>query len=529
VRQSFVVHSPLRFLANLSFWQKSFLSVASGIFSILIFPKPELSLLAWFCLVPLTISIYQEPKSGPAFFFGFLTGFVFFIGVCYWITDVLKSYGGLGWSGAFALFLLLVTYLSLFFALFSLLFSRISFFLPTHCFYLSPFFWVTAEYLRGHLLTGFPWCLLGYALVDYVNLAQVSTVLGIYGMSFAAVIVNSLVASVFLTPAKVAIYRLAVVFLLLVGTAIFFSWRKEELSKAKQEVRIVQTNISPEQSWNRESKVVLLNELSDLSTWGNKDRKPFDEPKTIPIIVWPETPAPFYFNHDPEFSQRMRNLARISARYLLFGFVDFKASNTRPNNQRDPYNSVALLAPSGQAISQYDKIHLVPFGEYVPYASFFFFIDKISTEAGNFKAGTRLVVPFVGGEGKLGTFVCYEAIFPDLVRRFASEGANVFVNVTNDGWFGNSAAPFQHLNMARFRAIENQRYLLRAANTGISAIIDPYGRVKGKTSLNVRTVLDSTFELENTLTLYTRYGDVFSWVCLGVTLLFVGFLARRSL
>lgn len=475
------------------------------------------------------ISIYRERKSRHAFFFGFLTGFVFFVGACYWITDVLKSYGGLGWTGASALFLVLAAYLSFFYAAFSLSFSRLSLFLPIHCFYLSPFFWVTVEYLRGHLLTGFPWCLLGYALVDCVNLAQLSTITGIYGISFAAVIVNSAVASLFLTPTKGAVYRLGVVCLVIGGTAVFFSWKKEESSKAKQEARIVQTNISPEQSWDRESKEALLNELSDLSTQRSKERKSLAELRTVRITVWPETPTPFYFNHDSEFSQRMRNLAKTSAGYLLFGFVDFKPSDNHPN-QRDPYNSVAFLSPSGLEISQYDKIHLVPFGEYVPYASFFFFINKISTEAGNFKPGIRLVVsPFGGRDQRLGTFVCYEAIFPSLVRSFAFEGASVFVNVTNDGWFGTSAAPFQHLNMARFRAIENHRYLLRAANSGISAVIDPCGRIQKKSPLNVRTVLDSTFEFENTLTLYTKYGDVFSWVCLGVTLFFVGFLVRGSL
>ena len=147
---SFVVHPPLRFLTSLNFCQKSLLSVASGILSILTFPKAELSLLAWFCLVPLMISLYRERSTWQAFFFGFLTGFVFFIGVCYWITDVLERYGGLGWTGAFALFLLLVAYLSFFYALFSLSFSRLSIFLSVRCFYLSPFFWVTAEYLRGH-------------------------------------------------------------------------------------------------------------------------------------------------------------------------------------------------------------------------------------------------------------------------------------------------------------------------------------------------------------------------------------------
>ncbi|HKZ42148.1 MAG TPA: apolipoprotein N-acyltransferase, partial [Candidatus Hodarchaeales archaeon] len=201
-------------------------------------------------------------------------------------------------------------------------------------------------------------------------------------------------------------------------------------------------------------------------------------------------------------------------------FVDFRNSDpSQPDGL--PVNSVGLLSPSGEKISQYDKVHLVPFGEYVPYPKLFFFVDKISTEAGNFLPGGDTTVSKLENGHCLGTFICYEAIFPDLVRQFSHNGAEVLVNVTNDAWFGDSAAPFQHFNMARMRAIENRRYLLRAANDGISAIVSPYGEVLTTARRYDRTVLEGGFETSTSQTLYTRFGDVFAWAC---TLVSAGFL-----
>jgi len=174
-------------------------------------------------------------------------------------------------------------------------------------------------------------------------------------------------------------------------------------------------------------------------------------------------------------------------------------------------------------------VHLVPFGEYIPYPGLFFFIDKISTEAGNFKPGTHLVVSALDEKRKIGSFVCYEAIFPELIRRYVDGGAGVLFNLTNDGWFGDSAAPYQHLNMARLRAIENRRYLLRAANSGISAVVNPDGVVLERTKLNQRVVLEGDFTFESTKTVYTRYGDWFPWLCMLVSVFAEGGLIWRRI
>ena len=212
----------------------------------------------------------------------------------------------------------------------------------------------------------------------------------------------------------------------------------------------------------------------------------------------------------------MNGLAESSRSSLLFGFVDWPMEDA--SSDTGPYNSVATVSPKGELIAQYDKMHLVPFGEYVPWSWLFFFVEKISTGVGDYRPGSRVVVSRLESGEKVGVFICYEAVVPDLVRRFVAEGAEVLVNITNDAWFGSSAAPHQHLLMARMRAVENRRYLLRAANSGISAVIDPLGRVLSSTGLHRRTVLDGTFRFRQAPTFYSRNGDLFAWLCLALSL-----------
>ena len=458
------------------------------------------------------LASFRETSSSRSLLLGFVAGLVFFFGTCHWIAGVLLNYGGLLWIGAQLLFLLLALYLSSLYALFTWAFARLSLSAPSICFWLAPALWVSTEYLRAQVLTGFPWCLLGYGLVDAVNLAQIAKWTGVYGLSFAAISVSAFATEVAVRPSRSAALRLGSVASVLLCLASGFSWTGKEPGKATDLVRIVQTNIYLDQKMDAVTKSSLLDELAKLSI-------PSEEPRidarsdVVRLILWPETPAAFYFNHDPEFRRRMESIATSSDAYFFFGFVDFRR---RPSGdvERDPYNSVAMIAPDGRAISQYDKVHLVPFGEYIPYQNLFFFVDKISTEAGNFRPGDRVVVTPLDNRHSAGTFVCYEAVVPDLVRQFARDGSQLFVNVTNDAWFGESAAPFQHLAMARMRAIENHRYLLRAANNGISAIIDPDGRIVNSVPRNQRTFLEGHFGFETQMTVYSQYGDIFAWLCL---------------
>jgi apolipoprotein N-acyltransferase len=445
---------------------------------------------------------------------GLTAGLVFFVGTCHWIANVLRQYGGLSLIGAVLLFALLAVYLSLFFSLFAWTFAKLSNRHAVLCLWLAPAVWVATEYLRAHLNTGFPWCLLGYALVDAVDLAQFATLTGVYGLSFLLMTVNSTLSALLLRFSRVAFYHFLGVIAGVLSLTGLLALRRPELSTGHHSVRIVQANINLDQKWDLESKHSTLVELSQLSCL-RLAATPDSQSEKVHLILWPETPAPFYYNHDSEFRSRMQEIAVSAGSHFLFGFVDFRS--TPGHQDPNPYNSVALLGPHGELISQYDKIHLVPFGEYVPYTNLFFFVEKISTEAGNFKPGTRIVVSPLGPNRRLGTFICYEAVVPDLIRQFARDGAQVFVNVTNDAWFGESPAPFQHLAMARMRAIENRRYLLRAANNGISAVVDPYGRIVTTLERNQRKLLDSAFDFETMLTTYARHGDVFAWTCLAVT------------
>ncbi len=510
----------------LSLRQKASLAVASGILHVLLFPKFSMAWLSWIALVPLLIAIFRETGCRRAFLLGGIFGITFFSGCCYWIPGVLQGYGDMPWTGAVLLFALLIVYLALFPGSFAYAFARLSLRLPRACFLLAPFLWVSTEYMRGHILTGFPWCLTGYALADYVNLAQIATITGVYGLSFLAVLISALVSGL-LFRSRLALGCLAIAIATLSGF-VWVGLNRSEIGGTQDgHARLVQTNIDLNQVWNQQSKALILKELTDLSLSPSVDdpagmqglERRTLEKAAIKLLIWPETPAPFYYHHDPPFQREMNALATASGSTLLFGFVDWRTGTL--GSDSGPYNSAGTLSPKGNLIAQYDKMHLVPFGEYVPFSWLFFFIEKISTEVGDFQPGNRVVVSDLESGERVATVICYEAIVPHLVRRFVLAGAEVLVNITNDTWFGNSAAPYQHLLMARMRAIENDRYLLRAANSGISAAIDPYGRVMESTELHRRTVLDSPFGFRRASTFYSRYGDVFAAVCMAVSLVLV--------
>ena len=492
------------------------LALSSGLLNIVIFPRIEISWLCWVILVPLLAAGVLENRLLRAFLAGWLAGAVFFLGNCYWIIHVLIQYGGLPPMGAFFCLLLLVAFLACFYGAFLLVLCWMARFSPTFSLAAAPFLWVGFEYLRTYLLTGFPWCLMGYALLDQGSIVLLSRWTGVYGLSWLVLLLNSMAAGLLLTPFRSPLRRSLAGLFLVLAVAIISLWGMEETNPAGTSVRIIQPNVSPDQVWKEPEKTDILDELGQLSREKESGIPIGKREAELGMLVWPETPAPFYFHHDPDFRLRLRELARQTGAVFLFGFVDLRPSQR--TGEPDPYNSLAVLSPKGELLSQYDKIHLVPFGEFVPYPWLFFFIEKISTEAGNFVPGKTRSMADLGERGKIGAFICYEAIFPDLVRRFAREGATVLVNITNDGWFGDSAAPYQHLNMARLRAIENNRYLIRAANNGVSAIIDPYGKVLARTRTDEKTALQGTFSFQKETTFYSRNGDIFAWGCIWISL-----------
>jgi apolipoprotein N-acyltransferase len=307
-------------------------------------------------------------------------------------------------------------------------------------------------------------------------------------LSFLAALVNSLIAFAILKRRIIPAASAALIVLI----AWFLPVLGRTPSGDRVPVRLVQTNIPLDQPWKKPESDRLLDELGVLST------RDTAKPK---LVVWPETPAPFYLN-DVEFRSRMQNITRGLGAYLLVGYVDAKGP--------EPTNSAALLSPAGEQLSRYDKMHLVPFGEYVPFKRFLFFAESLTKEVGEFAPGAEYTISPMDGHS-ISTAICYESIFPDLVRRFVKKGSELLVVITDDGWFGRSSAPYQHLRMGVVRAVENRRWMVRTANTGISAIVDPYGKIEAETPLGERMILDGNVQFRTDRTLYTEYGDVFAY------------------
>lgn len=485
-------------------------SLLSGALLIGCFPKPQVMLLAAFALVPLMLVLSFERQRRWLFLYGYATGGVFLVGSFYWLQNVMVTYGRLSAPLAAGVLAALVAVFALFFALFSLWVGELARRNRGVALALAPFVWVAVELLRTHLITGLPWNLLGYALADRPRLIQSASLTGIYGISFLLVVVNTAIAGVLLARTRRALL-LGTATLLLVGAIILAGPHLLEVPSTSTAV-LVQTNLpqlsSYEPNW-------VTNHQRELSELYHLTLKAVEEQAARPaLVLWPEVPAPLYFHHDPRLRAQLMALAQATRAYVLVGIIAYHKDATGRDR---PYNSVVLLAPSGELVGQYDKIHLVPFGEYVPWKPLFGGMRRLVAEVSDFAPGTNKTLLTVGGV-RAAVVICYEAIFPALVRDFVVRGADVLVNISNDGWFGRTAAPVQHFNMARVRAVETRRFLLRATNTGITAVIDPYGRVVARAPTGVRTVLVAGFAPCYEQTLYVRYGDWFALLCLVVAL-----------
>jgi apolipoprotein N-acyltransferase len=479
----------------------------SGLLLVLSLPKPDFYPLAWIALVPLLFAIAETESIAQLLATSYAAGLVFFSGGFYWITETMMIYGGLSAPSAAAVGALFALSFALYFVVFGLaLYFAIRKFGAAGLFFAAPL-WVMVEWLRSILFSGFPWMLSGYALVPYAGILQMAAWTGVYGLSFLATAINSLIAYGLLQNHKGRAIPLGTA-----AAAIVVAWALPVFGVPSTgdplPVRLVQTNISLDQPWRKPESEKLLDELAALSTRdGGKPR----------LVVWPETPAPFYLNEDADFRLRMQSIARKLGTYFLVGYIDAVGEG--------PANSVGLLSPTGDQISRYDKMHLVPFGEYVPFKRLLFFAESLTRQVGEFIPGTDYTVSPVDGH-KISTAICYESIFPNLVREFVKRGSELIVVVTNDGWFGESSAPYQHLRMGIVRAVENRRYVVRLANTGISAIIDPYGKIEAETPIGVRTILDGKAYFRSDRTFYTRYGDVFVYA--NLLLVIVMFVWRKN-
>lgn len=502
-------------------------SLLSGTLLVPAFPTGDLFALAWVSLIPFLLVI-QGRDAKTAFWAGFLMGLPYFGGTLYWIYHSLHVYGHISLAASIAAVLLLCLYLSLYPAVFAVLCTRTMRSTDLPLLVVAPVYWTSLEYIRSYALTGFPWSSLGYSQYSFLPLIQISDITGVYGISFLVVAFNAALVDVMIfrlrkreRPLLSLLPTLSGLVLLVVAISVAFLYGFTRLAERRDgteiRVAVVQGNIDQDKKWDSAFQLYVRDVYYGMSL-----RTAQVEPH---LIIWPETSIPFVFNDDKKRSADLAAFQKGLGTYLLFGSI-LRAE--QPEQVRSaaspPYsNSAVLLDKDGTISYVYDKIHLVPFGEYVPLRKLLFFIDKLAYTIGDYEPGddyVRALTPF----GSFATLICYEVIFPGLTRKFFIQGGDFIVNLTNDAWFGRTNGPFQHFSMAVFRAVENRKPVVRAANTGISGVIDSNGRIVRSTSLFERTAFVDMVRTDRKLTFYTRYGDVFSYSCILIALL----LARRK-
>lgn len=524
------------------------LVLLSAALQVVIFPLPGFYGLAWVAVAPLLVAILRarspetlqlqldgrlEPtRLLPAspwqgFVLGYVCGILWFAGTCYWIFDTMHRYGGLPVPAAALALILFCMYVGLYHGMFGLLLALVVGYTPKPAgsgasirrgLVAVPFLWVTVEFARTRI-TGFPWELLGYSQTGNFALTRIATLVGVYGLSFEIVLVNSVFASAFLAPKERRKWLLtaacAAALILQAGRFV-----APPTVATDHMALLVQPNIPILEGsmWTREYFQDTLRDLTALSLHpaGEKADQHYD------LIVWPESPAPFYTN-DPLFREAVSALARQSRTWVVTGSIGITPMMHGGGENSQIFNSAVVVSSQGEWVGRYDKVHLVPFGEYLPFPKLFAFAGGLTKEVGEFQQG-RTHTPLDVAGARLGTFICYESIFPDEVREGPREGAQVLLNISNDGWYGDSGAWKQHLQQTEMRAIENDRWLLAGANTGKTASIDPYGRIVATIPRKMRAALGAPYALISGTTFYTRHGDWFAYLC---AIISVGVLLAR--
>ena len=493
-------------------WQDLALAGLSSGLLILSFPKAGLDFFAWVGLAPLFISL-DGKKPQTAFLLCFLSGWGLYTGIFYWIWT-LPSFNLLD-------YLLLATYLSIFLGTFGLILGYVRSRTNLSLAFVAPPLWVVLEYIRSHAgFLGVPWMLLGHSQFLHPTLIQITALTGVYGLSFLIVLVNAVVAEIApgvrsstradlrIAAARFRPVTIALVITLLGGSLSYGRWILSD-DQAGEELRVsvVQGNIPQDQKWDQAFRTEILNKYISLTRVAARDAPA--------LIIWPETAVPGDVQHSPVLLRALGGIAHEAGSYLLVGssatakFSDKKLAGKE-------YNSLVLLSPDGAIAGEYRKQILVPFGEYIPLRGTVRWSEAIATPRQDILAGNHSTL-FTMGPLVFGATICWENVFPDLFRDFVQGGARLMINATNEAWFGETAASYQFLAMSVFRAAENRVAVVRSTNTGISAFIDPHGKIierligaDGK-ALFVEGVLTGTVQLSRGLTFYARYGDVFTF------------------
>ena len=497
------------------------IAAVSGAALALSFTGFYLAIYAWICVGVLMVVLFGA-RPRVAFACGFLHAVTFSVASEAWIATVLSVHGDVPRIASLGLLLMVASLWGIACGLFAWLVNRLARRSIVIACVGAPFIWVAAEFLHGITPDiGFPWNLLGYSAAANVGLLQITSVTGVYGLSFLMVCFNALLAWTDGAAAprartRITMFAIASVALLLVCA---ITPRLVPAAIANHVARAVQLNFPEAPSYESDWFHAHAAEMRDveqlsLKSDGSGGAKP-------DLLVWPEAPAPFS-DEDAQFATLASTMAIRLGYPFLAGVVEWRkapSADGKPNGHQIPYNSAVLIDKQGQRVYTYDKIHLVPFGEYEPFPLLQRVVANVSSEVGGFAKGSQYAVGKLPSGYSFGTFICYEAIFPGEIRTFANDGAQLFVNISNDGWFGRSAAAEQHLRMARVRATENRRWIIRSTNNGFTASIDPYGRIYRPLPPDIRAAANLPYDFRTDKTIYTRFGDWFAWLCVAISVM----------
>jgi apolipoprotein N-acyltransferase len=495
------------------------LALASGAFLALSFPKFGHPAFAWVALAPLLVAVAASARRAPAprraFSLGLAAGAVYFTGTLYWLVETMTTFGGLSTPLAALAAAILIAYLSLFPGFFALIQSRLVRSLGPGALLLAPFVWVAAEMGRTYVLDGFPWELLGYSQAGVLPIAQLASVVGVYGLSAFVAMVSAVAAYATLAPGPARWRAVAAMLAVVVAAGLWGALRLRASTLTHEgapvRVAVLQGNILQDQKWDPAMAAPIMERYVELS------REAIG--RGAQFLLWPESALPRPYAESVASGDAVRRLARQAHVTLLVGSDQVEPIG--PLDQATPqaryYNAAYLVQPDGSTGAIYRKIHLVPFGEYVPFKRILFFVGPIVEAVSDFSPGTEALLLPVAGH-RASTAICYEVIYASLMRAFVEQGSELLTTITNDAWYGRSSAAYQHWQQASLRSIEEGRYLARAANTGISGFVDPYGRVLQSSDLFTSAVMTEDLRFLAGRTVYSRIGDAAGWLSVAVTI-----------
>jgi apolipoprotein N-acyltransferase len=497
------------------------LALLSGVLLALSFPKFGHPAAAWLALTPLMVAVMRGTTTmRRAFALGWTAGAVCFAGTLYWLVETMTTFGGLATPLAIVSAGLLVAYLSLFPAAFAVVLARLKGAFGIAALVIAPAAWVASELGRQYVWDGFPWELLGYSQVTVLPVAQLASVTGVYGLSFVLAMAASAAAYVVLTTHRRRWMIAASVAVVIAAVAIWGAARLRESALLSSgdpvRVAVLQGNVL-----QKEKEAAYRGDyaLAAAITQRYMDMTRQSVGQGATFVIWPESSTPFFFEHDLAAGGAIRRLAQETGATLLIGSDQIEPIKPAAPSEKPRwrlYNAAFLVKPDGSVGAIYRKMHLVPFGEYVPLKDIFFFVGPIVDSLDAFSPGTDPVMLPIGRH-TASTAICYEVIFPNLIRHFVNDGSELLTTITNDAWYGRSSAAYQHWEQASMRAIEGGRYLARAANTGISGFVDPYGRVVASAGLFEPAMLVGDLRFITAPTIYSRIGDLAAWLSLTLT------------